>query len=528
MRSIAPLLLLFLFASCRSYDILIKNAQIYDGLGGEPFAGDLAVKNSKIVKIGTPIHGQAKRTIDASGMALSPGFIDMHAHIEPLSLYPSAQSHIMQGVTTALGGPDGGSPLQLAAYMDTLDVHGIGMNVAYLIGHNTVRNHVMGLVDREPTDEEIRKMKNWIEKAMQEGAFGISTGLKYLPGTFAKTEEVVQLSKVAAKYDGIYTSHLREEGLKLLEGVAEAIEIGRETGMRIVLTHHKAIGQPMWGASVKTLAMVDDARKEGLDIRMDQYPYTASHTGLTVVIPAWSLEGGSEAFRERCNSPALRDSIKNGIIYNLINDRGGNDLRRIQFSKIDWKPDYLGKTLHDLVVDEDQEPTIENGAEMIIELQLHRGANCIYHVIDSADVVNIMQHPMTMIASDGRLTQMQEGHPHPRAYGTFPRVLGYYSRQLGVLQLTEAIRKMTSLPAQTMGLADRGILKEDYWADLVIFDPDRVIDRSTFTRPHQYPDGIRYVIINGKISVDEGVYNNSLNGMTLRKGKPAKTNYPNP
>ena len=245
MRSIAPLLLLFLFASCRSYDILIKNAQIYDGLGGEPFAGDLAVKNSKIVKIGTPIHGQAKRTIDASGMALSPGFIDMHAHIEPLSLYPSAQSHIMQGVTTALGGPDGGSPLQLAAYMDTLDVHGIGLNVAYLIGHNTVRNHVMGLVDREPTDEEIRKMKNWIEKAMQEGAFGISTGLKYLPGTFAKTEEVVQLSKVAAKYDGIYTSHLREEGLKLLEGVAEAIEIGRETGMRIVLTHHKAIGQPM-------------------------------------------------------------------------------------------------------------------------------------------------------------------------------------------------------------------------------------------------------------------------------------------
>lgn len=519
MRFVFIFLLVQAFTSCRHYDILVKNSSIYDGGGSAPFSGDVAVKKGKIKRVGSSLKGRAKTVIDASGLALSPGFIDLHAHIEPLSLYPDAKSHVMQGVTTALGGPDGGSPLRIGAYLDSLESHGIGMNVGYLIGHNTVRNHVMGLVNRSPTSEEMHKMKEWIERAMQEGAFGISTGLKYLPGAFAKTGEVVELSKIAARHQGIYTSHLREEGLKLLEGVEEAIEIARQTGMTVVLTHHKAIGQPMWGSSVKTLSMVDAAREEGLDVRMDQYPYTASHTGLSVVIPAWSMEGGFDAFRQRCSQPELRDSIRKGIIFNLINDRGGNDLRRIQFSRIDWKPEFLGKTLHDLVTSSGQEPTIENGAEMIIELQLHRGANCIYHVIDSADVVNIMRHPMTMIASDGRLTQMGEGHPHPRAYGTFPRVLGYYSRQLGVLPLAEAIRKMTSLPAETLGLKDRGQIKSGCWADLVIFDPEKVIDRSTFTDPHQYPDGISYVIINGKISVEQGMYTNARNGKTLRKLK---------
>ncbi|MCB0685198.1 MAG: D-aminoacylase [Saprospiraceae bacterium] len=519
MRPFFYLFSLSLFFSCGSYDLLIQHAEIYDGLGSKPVAGDLGIRNGKIVKISDHIRKKSARTIDVKGLALSPGFIDLHAHIEPISLYPDAESHVLQGVTTALGGPDGGSPLHLGPYMDSLDRHGIGINVGYLIGHNTVRNHVMGLINREPTPTELEQMKQLVKEGMEDGAFGISTGLKYLPGAFAKTDEVIALSKVASAYHGIYTSHLREEGLGLLEGVGEAIEIARQTGMRVVLTHHKAIGQPMWGASVKTLAMVDKARSEGLDVRMDQYPYTASHTGIAIVIPPWSLEGGFNAFTERCADPTLRDSIRQGIIYNLINDRGGNDLRRIQFSKIDWKPEYQGKTLHDLVLDSGMEPNIENGAEMIIDIQLHRGANCIYHVIDSTDVVNIMKHPMTMIASDGRLTQLGEGHPHPRAYGTFPRVLGYYSRELGVLPLEEAIRKMTSLPASTMRLKDRGILKQKYWADLVIFDKTKVIDKSTFTNPHQYPDGIEYVIINGKISVENGKYTGLRNGMTLRKRK---------
>ena len=514
------LFVVLMVGACRpSYDLIIKNGQIYDGSGRDAIQGDLAIRKQHFIKIGTRIKGRSKEVIDAAGKAIAPGFIDLHAHIEPISLYPDAKSHVMQGVTTALGGPDGGSPLPIGAYLDSLMVTGIGMNVGYLIGHNTVRNHVMGLVNRQPNGEEMQKMKKLISQAMHDGAFGISTGLKYLPGAFATTQEVIELSKIAAAEGGIYTSHLREEGLGLLDGVSEAIRIARETDMTVILTHHKAIGQPMWGASTKTLSMVDDAIAEGLDIRIDQYPYTASHTGISIVIPSWALEGGIQAFSERCQDKLLRDSIRSGIIYNLINDRGGNDLHRMQFSKIDWKPDFLGKTLHDLVVSEGKKPTIENGAEMIIEIQLHRGANCIYHVIDSSDVIRIMQHPMTMIASDGRLTQMGEGHPHPRAYGTFPRVLGHYVRDLKILNLPEAIRKMTGLPAETLGLTDRGIIAEKMWADLVIFDPAKVIDRSTFTNPHQFPDGIDYVIINGVIAVEQGVFKDSRSGKVLRKAK---------
>jgi N-acyl-D-amino-acid deacylase len=511
-------LLYIALCSCHpTYDILIRNATVYDGLGNAPGTGDIAIRNGYLTRIAPEIKGRASRIIDASGKAAAPGFIDLHAHIEPLALYPDAKSHVMQGVTTALGGPDGGSPFPLGSYLDSLAAMGIGMNVGYLFGHNTIRNHVMGLINRQPSEDELGKMKALVEQAMQEGAFGLSTGLKYLPGAFAETREVIELSKVAARHGGIYTSHLREEGLGLLEGVAEAIEIGRSAGLPVVLTHHKAIGQPMWGSSIKTLSMVDQARQEGLDVRIDQYPYTASHTGISVVIPAWALEGGYESFRNRCQDMALRDSIKKGIIYNLINDRGGNDLRRIQFSRIDWKPDFLGKTLHDLVIGNGQDPTIENGAEMIIEIQLHRGANCIYHVIDSTDVIRIMQHPVTMIASDGRLTQYGEGHPHPRAYGTFPRVIGYYARELGVLSIPEAIRKMTSMPAETMGLQDRGILRDNYRADLVIFDPQTIIDKSTFTNPHQYPAGIEYVIINGRLAVDGGVFMDIRSGQVLKR-----------
>ncbi|NND35225.1 MAG: D-aminoacylase [Saprospiraceae bacterium] len=507
------------FSCTISYDLKIKDAQIIDGSGSDPFPGQIGIRDQRIKYVGRRAKGRAKKVISASGRAVAPGFIDLHAHIEPITLYPDAKSHIMQGVTTALGGPDGGSPFPLGRHMDTLEQRGIGINVAYLIGHNTIRNHVMGLVNREPSGEELREMEVLVDNAMREGAFGISTGLKYIPGAFANTDEVIRVSKIAAKYGGIYTSHLREEGLKLLEGVKEAIDIARATGMLVVLTHHKAIGQPMWGASQQTLQLVDRAREEGLDVRMDQYPYTASHTGISIVIPSWALEGGQLKFTERCQDPDLRDSIRAGIIYNLINDRGGNDLRRIQFSKINWKPEFAGKTLHDLVVNEGMDPNIENGADMIIEIQLHRGANCIYHVIDSSDVVRIMRHPMTMIASDGRITQFGDGHPHPRAYGTFPRVLGYYSRELGVLQLTDAVRKMTALPAETLGLTDRGLIKDNFWADLVIFDPQTIKDKATFTEPHQYPEGIEYVILNGQMVVEKGVYKGGMDGKVLRKTK---------
>ncbi|MFM8361424.1 MAG: N-acyl-D-amino-acid deacylase family protein, partial [Haliscomenobacter sp.] len=282
--------------------------------------------------------------------------------------------------------------------------------------------------------------------------------------------------------------------------------------------HHKAIGIKMWGASKKTLAMVDSARARGLDVAIDQYPYTASFTGISVLIPSWALEGNPvREFTRRCEDPLLRDSIKQGIIFNLLNDRGGGDLRRIQFGSFDWKPELNGKTLHDWALQEGLEPNVENGAELVIQAQMHRGAGCIFHAISEEDVRRIMQHPQTMIASDGRLSQPGKDHPHPRAYGTFPRVLGQYVREEKVLSLEQALFKMTAQPALKMGLHDRGFLRKGYYADLTLFDPATVRDQSTFEAPHQYATGIPYVILNGKVVVDNGEYRDLRAGKALRR-----------
>ena len=514
----------YFFQNCSnpSYDLIIKNGLVHDGTDTPPTPMEIAITGNQIVKISKKIDGNAAREIDATGLIVAPGFIDIHAHLGPLILMPDAQSHVRQGVTTAFGGPDGSCPFPLGDHFETLDSMGVGMNVGFLVGHNTVRNHVMGMVNKAPTEEELSAMKGHIEKAMLEGAFGMSTGLKYLPGAWAKTDEIVALSKVAEKYGGIYTSHIREEGLGLIDAVEETIDIAEGANIPVVLTHHKAIGMPAWGKSKETLAMVDEARSKGFDVSIDQYPYTASHTSLSVLIPPWSMEGGRyKAFAERCKNPVLRDSIKKGIIFNIMNDRGGGDLRRIQFSIFDWKPELQGKTLHDWALLEKLKPTAENGAELVIEAQLHRGANAIYHAINEEDVIRIMQHPQTMIASDGRLNELNKGHPHPRAYGTFPRVLGHFSREKKVLPLHTALYKMTGLPAQRMGLTDRGFLKENNFADLTIFDSEVIIDKGTFEKPHQYPAGINYVIINGKIVLEGTMYYDIRAGEVL-KGKGFK------
>jgi N-acyl-D-amino-acid deacylase len=514
-----PLLVLALSAcSSPSYDILIKNGTVYDGSGSPGQQMDVAINADKIVKIAPRISGNSQTVIDASGMAVSPGFIDLHTHLEPLPTDPKAESHVRQGVTLALGGPDGSCPLPLKPYLDSLEKITIGLNVAFLVGHNSVREQVMGLVSRDPEAAELEQMQSLVEQGMKDGAYGISTGLKYLPGTYSKIDEVIALSKVAAQHGGIYTSHLREEGLELLDGVAEAIRIAEEAAIPVVLTHHKVVGFPMWGSSIKTLDMVDAANERGLDVMIDQYPYTASHTSISIIIPSWALEGDPVGgFAQRCQNPALRDSIKQAIVFNLINDRGGNDLRRVQFSRVSWDPTLEGKTLYDWAVREGMEPSLENGAELVIQAQIKGGANCIFHAMSDEDVERIMQHPKTMIASDGRLSQPGKGHPHPRAYGTFPRVLGHYSRDKQILTLESAIHKMTGMPATRMGLTDRGFLKEGYFADITIFDPASVADQSTFEAPHQYPKGIQYVLVNGSKVVDDGNYVDTRAGRVLRK-----------
>jgi len=486
-------------------DVLIVNGLVVDGTGAPARRADVAIRGDRIVALAANLpRASAKRVIDAQGRIVAPGFIDLHAHLEPLLDMPLMESALRQGVTFALGGPDGGSPLPLKPYMDSVRTAKPGINVGYLVGHNDVRRAVLGMAARAPNDAELARMKRLVAEAMGQGAFGLSTGLLYLPGTYSNVEEVIALSQTAADSGGIYTSHLRKEGIGLLDGVGEALEIGRRAKIPVVLTHHKAVGQQMWGKSVVTLAMVDSARKAGTDVMIDQYPYTATHTNLGVLVPSWAMAGGDAEFRKRLQDAALKDSIVKGIIFNILNDRGGGDLARVQFSRVSWDTSLEGKTLKDWAARRNLAPTPENGATLVLDAMLKGGANAIYHVLDEGDVRRIMQSPHTMIASDGRLSRPGDGHPHPRAYGTFPRVLGKYVREQKLLALETAVHKMTQMPAQRLRLADRGVLRVGAAADVVVFDAATVKDQATFTEPHQYPRGIETVLVNGTVAVDGG------------------------
>ncbi len=509
-----------LHAQQREWSVLIRGGTIVDGTGSPRYAGDVALIGDRIAVVSrTPLDpARAARVVDATGLMVAPGFIDLHAHLEPLLRMPDAKSHVTQGVTLALGGPDGSGPFPLGAYLDSAERAGLGMNVAYLVGHNTIRRTVMGTANRAPTADELARMVALVRQGMGEGAFGISTGLRYVPGFYSKTDEVVALSRAAADSGGVYTSHLREEGLGLFEGVAEAITIARDARIPVVLTHHKAVGQPMWGQSVQTLKMVDSARALGFDVMIDQYPYTATSTGLSVLIPPWALAGGDAQFKARVENPALRDSVVRGIVEYLRTDRGGGDTRRVQFGRVAWDPTLEGKTLHDWAERRGVGQSLEAAAALVIEGELNGGASMVYHVLDEGDVRRIMAHPQTMIASDGRLTQPGDGVPHPRAYGTFPRVLGVYVREQQVLTLEQAVRKMTAMPAARLGLAgQRGCLAAGCYADVVLFDAARVGSPATFTDPHHYAVGIPWVFVNGVAVVERGAFTTARPGRGVRR-----------
>jgi dihydroorotase/N-acyl-D-amino-acid deacylase len=504
-------------------DLLIHGGLVIDGTGAPAFPADVAVTKGRIGLVSTQRLGTvcAKRHIQADGLVIAPGFIDLHAHIEPLLGMPDATSEVRQGVTLALGGPDGGGPTPFGAYADSVEKKKLGLNVAWLAGHNTIRQRVMGTANRAPTAEELARMVQLVREAMHEGAFGLSTGLRYVPGYYSKVDEVIALSQAASDSGGFYTSHLREEGLGLLDGVAEALEIGRRAHIPVVLTHHKAIGREMWGQSVTTLHMADSARKAGTDVMQDQYPYTASSTALAVLIPNWAQAGGLAALKKRVADPVLRDSIIKGTIFLLDHDRGGGDLKRVQFADVAWNKKLEGKTLYDWAVERGVPTTSAGAAPLVLEGELKGGASMVYHIMDEADVRRIMQDPFTAIASDGALVRPGSGVPHPRSYGTFPRVLGTYVREQQVLTLEEAVRKMTSLPAHRLGLTDRGCVRAGCVADITIFDPKTVGERGTFTDPHHYPVGIEWVIVNGVPVVEKGAMGSARPGKVIRKSRPS-------
>ena len=532
LKKISLGIIALLLINCQNpvpYDLIIKNGLVYDGTQNPPQILDIAILEDKIVGLGDFSDADALQILDVAGAAVAPGFIDTHTHLDPLDnllALSNSESQLRQGVTTSIGGPDGrGVPLQydFAEFLDTLSQVGVGINMGFMAGHNKIRKKVMQLDNREPTEKELNRMIAMADKAMDEGAFGLSTGLKYLPGNFAKIDEVIALSRVVANKGGVYSTHLRDEGIAIMPAIEETIEIGKKANIPIILTHHKVIGKPMWGKSDLTLARVDKARNNGVNVLLDQYPYAASHTGLSILIPAWARAGGQEKFIERLSDSKSYAKIKEEIIFNILNDRGGEDLNRIQFARVKWQPELEGKTLKDWIVMDGKKPTIENGAEYVIRGQRNGGASCIYHAMEEKDVEKIMQHPLTMIASDGRLSSPGIGHPHPRAYGTFPRVLGKYVREKKLLSLQEAIYKMTLFPAKTYGIENRGQLKKGLKADLVIFDPNTIIDKATFIQPHQYPVGISHVLVNGKWSIKNGEFLNKMNGLVLRKTIPSTT-----
>lgn len=505
MRPLLTALLLLLTAphtasaQARPYDIVIRGGTVVDGTGAEGFRADVAIAGDRIVQVVREgiDTAQAARVIDARNLVVAPGFIDVHAHVEDLAQRPLAESFIRQGVTTVLYAADGGMPWPLADAMQRLERGGHAPNTAFLVGFNALRSQVLGSANRAPTAAELERMQQLAAEGMDAGALGLSSGLRYVPGSFATIEEVIAVAKVVAARGGFYSSHIRDEGAGSVDAVAEVIRIAREAGMPGQVSHHKLMGQPQWGQSVQTLALVDAARAAGLDITIDQYPYDATSTGTGVLFPGWSLAGGLDSLRARLADPAQRARIEQGIRETIIEERGGGDLARIRLARVGWRPEWNGRTFADIARERGRTPDLDFAVELAIEIQTNGGASGVWHVVDEADIRRIMTHPATMFSSDGSIGVPGHGMPHPRGYGAFARVLARYVREQPVLTLPDAVRRMTSVSADRLGQRERGRIAEGAYADVAIFDPERVEDRATYEDPHQFAVGVEYVLVNG-------------------------------
>lgn len=507
------------------YDYLLKGGIVIDGTGTPRFPADVAIRDDRIVRVSRePLDSaQGRVLVDAEGLVVAPGFIDFHAHVEELDRYPLAESKLRQGIATVVYAPDGNMPWPLAEYIAELKAGGHAPNIAFFAGHNTIRREVMGTANRAPTAAELQRMQRMVAQAMAEGAIGLSTGLRYVPGAYSETDEVIALATVAAQHGGIYASHIRNEGPGTLEAVRELTRIAREAQIPAQLTHHKLMGGPQHGMSVQTLALVDSARAEGLDITIDQYPYMATSTSTAVLFPSWALAGGTDSLRARLADPDVRARIEAGIREKILTERGGGDLSRIQLSRVSFNPTWEGKTFADIAHERGQEPTVDFGIELAIEIQSQGGAGGVWHVVDEQDMRRIMQYPWTMIASDGGIGVLGREHPHPRYYGAFPRVLARYVREEGVLTLEQAIEKMTSLPAWRIGLPERGRIAEGLVADVVVFDAEAIRDRATFVEPHQFSVGVEHLFVNGTPVLRAGALTGERPGQVLRRQRTEAT-----
>ena len=501
----------------QSFDLVILNGKIIDGTGNSWYYGDVGIKNGKIVSIGKLSNAETKHVIEASSLIVSPGFVDVHTHIEGGELTtPTADNFIYDGVTSVVTGNCGGSNLDMAAYFRRLDSAKISINVASLIGHNTVRRAVMGDLQRDPTTEEQTRMEALVEKAMKEGAVGMSTGLIYVPGTYSKTLEVVGLAKASSKYNGVYASHIRDEGDHVTDAVNEAISIGREAKMPVEISHFKVTYKPNWGKSTETIGLVEKARQEGIDVTVDQYPYVASSTTLDTTVPTWVFGGGRDSLKLRIYDPIIREKIKKEMVEGLKKKQ----LKSYSYAVVSrYPPDttWNGKNISEINILKGRKAKPMEEAETILEMvsAINR-TQMVFFSMDEKDLVRILQYPFNMVASDAGIAKFGSGMPHPRAYGTNARVLGRYVHELKVLRLEEAIRRMTSLPAQKFNLRDRGLIREGMAADILVFDERTVGDAATFTNPHAYSKGFKYVIVNGEVTIDNGKHTGARSGSVLK------------
>jgi N-acyl-D-amino-acid deacylase len=505
-------------ALAEDYAFIIRNGRVVDGTGNPAFFADVAIKDGRIARVGR-IEAKAANELDANGLVIAPGFIDVHTHAEDVMELPLADNFLRMGVTTIVLGNCGSSVQNVGEFFQKLDASPPSINVATLMGHGTVRGKVMGgSFMRPPTAEELDRMKSLVERAMRDGALGISTGLIYLPGTFAKTEELIELAKVASAHDGIYVSHMRDEGNDIDDSLAELFRIAREARIRAEISHIKLSGKNNWGRPTEIIAAIERARAEGLDVTQDQYAYAASSTGISQIIPDWAREGGK--FRERIADPeqkakiiaemksklarGKRDDFSYAVIADYRKDRSLNGLNVVQAAKKKCDNDSLDTQL-----------------ELIFQIQTNGGASAVFHSMSEDDMRVFMQHPNTMFASDSGMRRYQEGVPHPRGYGNNARFLARYVRELKLLRLEDAIRKMTSLPATTFRIPDRGLVRAGAWADLAVFDPAKVQDKATFEDPHHYATGFRYVLVNGVPVIKDDAHTQARPGKVVRKLREA-------
>ena len=504
------------FAACAEapvYDLVVTGGTVVDGTGSARRTADVAIRGDQIVAVAPGlVTRKARRVIDASGLVVAPGFWDNHAHLVTLAEHPLAENFIRQGITTILAPLHSqDQPFPMDAYRERVRM---APNVGLFAGHTWIRKRVMGLANRAPTAAELAWMVALVDSTMQQGALGLSTGLEYVPATYARLDEVVALAEVASRYGGIYVTHMRDEGAGVMASLRETIEVGRRARIPVQVNHLKVTGAAQWGWSERILALLDSARAAGIDVAQDVYPYTAYSTYSDLMFPAWALADGAPAFARRVADPATRARLVHEM-FALFPQQTGPSPASIQFREVASDSSLAGKTLADYLVARGRPVTVTAAVEALIELQLAGGFIGIFHGMDERDVVRFLQHPGTMIETDGDLVTPGTGHPHPRTYGSFPRVLERYVRDSGVMSLEVAVQRMTSLPARWTGATDRGTVAPGQTADVVIFDPGQIRDRSTYLDPHHYPTGVRHVVINGTLVLDNSTMTGATPGVFL-------------